>query len=125
MAVKVLKGAFGLGRLAALPRKVLVVVQFTVSIILIIGTTVVYKQIMFAQNRPIGYDRNGLITVPKNDPNYEGKLDVLRRELLNTGAVQDMELSSSPLTEIWNNSSDFDWVGKQPREYSFALTNVS
>jgi ABC-type antimicrobial peptide transport system permease subunit len=80
---------------------------------------------MFAQNRPIGYNRNGLITIPKNDPNYEGKLDLLRSELLNTGMVQDMELSSSPLTEIWNNSSDFDWVGKQSREYSFASTNVS
>jgi putative ABC transport system permease protein len=123
--VKVLKGTIRLGRFAAMPRKVLVVVQFTVSIILIIGTIVVYQQIMFAQDRPIGYNRNGLITIPKNDPNYDGKLDVLRSELLNTGMVQDMELSSSPLTEIWNNSSDFDWVGKQPREYSFACTNVS
>lgn len=123
--VKVLKGAFSLGRFAALPRKVLVVVQFTVSIILIIGTIVVYQQIMFAQDRPIGYNRDGLITIPKNDPNYEGKLDVLRSELLNTGMVQDMELSSSQLTQISNNSSDFDWIGKEPREYSFATTNVS
>ncbi|HRI20252.1 MAG TPA: ABC transporter permease, partial [Panacibacter sp.] len=123
--VKVLKGAFSLGRFAALPRKVLVVVQFTVSIILIIGTIVVYQQIMFAQDRPIGYNRDGLITVPKNDPNYDGKLDVLRSELLNTGMVQDMELSSGPLTQISNNSSDFDWIGKEPREYSFATTNVS
>ncbi|MEP6951143.1 MAG: ABC transporter permease [Ginsengibacter sp.] len=123
--VKVLKSSIRLGRFAALPRKVLVVVQFTVSVILVIGTTIVYKQIMFAQNRPLGYNREGLITIPKNDPNYEGKLDVLRTELLNTGMVASMELSSSPLTEIWNNSSDFDWIGKQPREYSFATANVS
>lgn len=123
--IKVLKGAFSLGRFAALPGKVLVVIQFTVSIILIIGTIIVYQQIMFAQDRPVGYNRNGLITVPKNDPNYNGKLDVLRSGLLNTGMVQDMELSSSPLTEIWNNSSDYNWVGKQPREYSFASTNIS
>jgi putative ABC transport system permease protein len=123
--VKVIKGTFSLGRFAALPRKVLVVVQFTVSVILIIGTIVVYKQIVFAQNRPVGYDTNGLITIPKSDPNYNGKLDVLRTELVNTGVVEDMELSSSPLTEVWNNSSDYDWVGKQPREYSFSSTNVS
>jgi ABC-type antimicrobial peptide transport system permease subunit len=36
-----------------------------------------------------------------------------------------MELSSSPLTQVNNNSSDFDWIGKLPREYSFATTNVS
>jgi len=123
--IKVLKGTIRLGRFASLPRKVLVVVQFTVSVILIIGTIVVYKQIMYAQNRPIGYNREGLITIPKNDPNYEGKLDVLRSELLNTGVVSDMELSSGPLTQISNNSSDFDWIGKQPREYSFATTSVS
>ena len=123
--VKVLKGIIRLGRFAAMPRKVLVVVQFTVSVILIIGTIVVYKQIMFAQNRPIGYNKEGLITIPKNDPNYEGKLDVLRTELLNTGMIEGMELSSGPLTQISNNSSDFDWIGKQSREYSFATTNVS
>ena len=123
--LKVLKGMFSAGRFAAIPRKVLVVVQFTVSVILIIGTMVVYKQIMFAQNRPIGYKKEGLITIPKNDPNYQGKLDVLRRELLNTGTVEGMELSSSPLTQIWNNTSDFDWIGKQPKEYSFATTNIS
>ena len=68
--VKVLKGVTRLGRFAALPRKALVVIQFTVSVILIIGTIVVYRQIMFAQNRPIGYNSAGLITLPKNDPNY-------------------------------------------------------
>ncbi len=123
--VKVLKGTIRLGRFASLPRKALVVLQFTVSVILIIGTIVVYKQIQFAQDRPVGYDRAGLITIPKNDPNYDGKLDLLRNELLNTGMVEGMELSSSSMTEIGNNSSDFDWIGKQPREYSFAMTKVS
>ncbi|MFT3934083.1 MAG: ABC transporter permease [Chitinophagaceae bacterium] len=123
--VKVLKGTVRLGKLASLPRKALVVVQFTVSVILIIGTIVVYKQIQFAQDRPVGYNSAGLVIIPKNDPNYDGKLEVLRKELLNTGMVADMQFSSSPMTAIWNNSSDFDWVGKEPREYSFAVTNVS
>ena len=123
--IKVLKGTLTIGRFASLPRKALVVIQFTVSVILIIGTIVVYKQIQFAQDRPIGYNRAGLISISKNDPNYDGKLDVLRNELLNTGVVEDMQLSSSPMTAVWNNSSDFDWVGKQSREYSFAVTNVS
>ncbi|HZX73164.1 MAG TPA: ABC transporter permease [Cyclobacteriaceae bacterium] len=123
--VKVLKGPILLGKFSTLPRKTLVVVQFTVSIILVIGTMVVYKQIQFAQNRPIGYNSSGLITIPKNDPGYNGKIDVLRTELVNTSVVGAMELSSGPMTQISSNSSDFDWVGKQPREYSFAVTNVS
>ncbi|MVM29090.1 FtsX-like permease family protein [Spirosoma sp. HMF4905] len=129
--VKVLKGpsspgTFRLGRFAALPRKILVVVQFVVSIVLIIGTIVVYKQIQFAQDRPVGYNREGLITIPKNDPKYAGKLDVLRSELLNTGMVAGMELSSSPLTAVRNNMGGFNWKGKDPEiADDFALTDVS
>ena len=52
--VKVLKGTFKAGRAAAIPRKVLVVLQFTVSVALVIGTLVVYRQIQFAKNRPLG-----------------------------------------------------------------------
>lgn len=57
--VKVLKGSFKAGRLAVIPRKVLVVVQFTVSVTLITGTMIVYRQIQFAKDRPIGYARAG------------------------------------------------------------------
>ena len=61
--VKVLKGTFRAGRFAAIPRKVLVVVQFTVSVALTIGTLTVYRQIQYAQSRPVGYGRTGLITI--------------------------------------------------------------
>ena len=61
--LKVLKGTFRVGKLASVPRKVLVVMQFTVSVMLIIGTVIVYQQIQHAKNRPIGYSRNGLINL--------------------------------------------------------------
>jgi putative ABC transport system permease protein len=112
--VKVLKGTFKAGRLAAIPRKALVVVQFSVSAIMIIGTIVVYQQIEFARNRPTGYNRESLITIPLNDPNYKDKYEVFRSELLNTGVVSQMALSNSPLTDIWNSSSGFKWKGKAP-----------
>src|SRR5688572_29348143 len=60
-AVKVLKGTFRAGRFASVPRKVLVVMQFTVSVTLIIGTMLVYQQIQYAKDRPVGYSRDGLI----------------------------------------------------------------
>jgi hypothetical protein len=88
--------------LAALPRKVLVVIQFTVSVVLIIGTVVVFQQVDFARNRPIGYDRQGLITVSMNEADYANKMDVLRTELLASGVVSEVASSSSPLTAIWN-----------------------
>ena len=124
--VKVLKGTIRLGRLAVLPRRVLVVVQFTVSVVLIIGTMVVYQQIEHARNRPIGYNREGLLAISMNDPNYQGKHDILKNELLNTGAVAEMAMSSSPLTAIWNMVNGFTWQGKDPELASnFAISKVT
>jgi len=111
--VKVLKGVFRAGRMASLPRKVLVVVQFTVSIVLIICTIIVYNQLMFAKDRPVGYSRDGLIIVPMQSIDYMGKQDVLRNELKNTGAVTEVAESESPLTGISSNNAGFTWKGKQ------------
>jgi ABC-type antimicrobial peptide transport system permease subunit len=110
--LKVLKGTFKAGRFAAIPRKALVVVQFTVSVTMIIGTLVVYQQIQHAKNRPVGYNKESIITVGLNDPNFKGKYDIFRSELLNTGAVSNIALSNSPLTDVWNSSSGFTWKGK-------------
>src|SRR5664279_2599124 len=76
--VKVLKGTFQAGRFAAVPRKVLVVLQFTVSVILIIGTIVVFRQVQFAKNRPVGYDRNGLVMAPVLTPEIHSHFEAVR-----------------------------------------------
>ncbi|RAJ76653.1 ABC-type antimicrobial peptide transport system permease subunit [Chitinophaga dinghuensis] len=112
--VSVLKGAMRAGKSAAIPRKVLVIVQFTVSVTLIIVTTIVFRQIQFAQNRPIGYDRNGLIMVPMYTHNIHQHFDAVRTELLETGAIKDMAESWSPVTSVWSTNSGFNWVGKDP-----------
>jgi putative ABC transport system permease protein len=112
--VKVLKGTFRAGRFASIPRKVLVVVQFTVSIALIIGTIVIFNQIRYAKNRPIGYDRNGLITVAMNTPDLFGRYNVLRDELLSTGAVVEVSTSSTPATDLNSQNGGFEWEGKDP-----------
>ena len=124
--VKVLKGVIRTGRLAALPRKVLVVVQFTVSVVLIIGTVVVYKQIQFDRHRPVGYDKKSLITLEMDDPNYKGRLDLLRTELLHTGVVEEVAASSSTLTAVNNITSGYEWPGKDSNlDAEFAIRNVT
>ncbi len=112
--VKVLKGTFKTGRLAGLPRKILVVAQFTVSVALIIGTVIVYQQIQYTKNRPAGYDRNGLVMIEMISPDFYGKYDVLRSELKQKGAIVEMAESSSPLTAIWSSNGGFYWEGKDP-----------
>lgn len=112
--VQVLKGTFRLGRFSSLPRKALVIVQFTVSVILIIGTIVVYQQIQHAKNRPIGYERNGLITIPMKTGEVRENFDVFRYELLATGTVSEVALSQNPATGIESTNFGFQWKGKDP-----------
>ncbi len=112
--VKVLKGTFKTGQSTTSFRKALVVVQFTVSVILVIGTIAVEKQIDYSKNRPIGYDMNSLIMVQKTTQDYDGKYNMLRNELINSGAVLEMAESSSPLTDVWSTTGGFEWEGKSP-----------
>ena len=113
--VKVLKGTFKAGRFAAVPRKVLVVLQFTVSVSLIIGTIVVYKQIQFAKNRPVGYTREGVVAIPTYiDSGIHVHFDAVKDELIQAGAILSMTEAGSPTTGIWGSSSGFSWKGKDP-----------
>ncbi|MBD2702315.1 ABC transporter permease [Spirosoma sp. BT702] len=125
-AVKVLKGTFRVGRFASIPRQVLVVVQFTVSVTLIIGTIIVFRQIQHAKDRPVGYDRSGLITVAMNTPELHQHYNALRDALIQTGGVVDMSTSSAPATNLNSQNSGFSWEGKDPNfKESFGTIAVS
>jgi len=113
-AISVLKGTFRTGRFASIPRQVLVVVQFTVSIALIAGTIIVYQQIQYAKNRPVGYSRDGLLMVDIGLPEVNNKYEALHTELKNSGVVTEVARSSSPLTDVWNSNGGFDWQGRDP-----------
>ncbi len=125
-AVRVLKGTFKAGRFAAIPRTVLVVVQFTVSVTLIIGTIVVYRQIQFAKDRPVGYTRAGLIAIPINTSAIHDHIATVSDELLKTGAVVGLSEAEKSTTESGGSSSGFDWPGKDPGlSIDFGVTMVS
>ena len=124
--IKVLKGTFRVGRLAALPRKILVVVQFTVSVVLIIGTIVVYRQIQFAKNRPVGYDRGGLVFITMYSDQIHKHFDAIKTSLLNTGAITEMAESGAPPTGYSGSTSAIEWEGKDPNlSVDFKQNNVS
>jgi len=114
----VLKGFVGAGRWAALPRKVLVVVQFTISISLLIGTVMVYRQLQFAKDRPVGYTREGLITLSIGSPAVLNHFGALQQELIQSGAIRAMAESSSPTTTVRNSMLGYDWEGRDPRSFS-------
>jgi predicted permease len=94
-------------------RKGLVVVQFSISIILIISTIIIYKQINHAKNRSLGYDKENLIYLP-----LQGKLkehfNAVKNYLVQTGVVKDAALSQSTVLQLGSNTGDFQWQGKDP-----------
>jgi ABC-type antimicrobial peptide transport system permease subunit len=110
--VEVLKGTFKAGRYSALPRKVLVVTQFTVSIALIIGTLVVMNQIQFSKDRPVGYNKEGLIQIPVMSTEFIGKKDIMREQFMASGGAIEMAGTSGPMTDVWSNRSGYTWDGK-------------
>jgi len=124
--VSVLKGNFRVSRFASLPRKALVVFQFTVSVMLIVSTVAIYNQLMFVKNRPVGYDREGLVLIRKKSSDFDIKADILKAELKKTGVVSDIAESGGLITQTWSHNIGFNWNGKDPSfEASLATLNVS
>ncbi|WP_316827773.1 ABC transporter permease [Pedobacter miscanthi] len=91
-------------------RQVLVVGQFCFAIILIISTLVIYKQIQYIKNRPVGFDVNALVEMPQ-DGELKTKYELLRSELLKSGAVTSMFQSSVSLSHRGRNFSGIEWEG--------------
>jgi putative ABC transport system permease protein len=124
--VKVLKGTFRVGKLAALPRKALVVVQFSVSVILIIGTIAVFHQIQFVKDRPVGYSRDGLLTVPMQSNNIHTHYEALRTDLLQTGLVDEVAVSRSSIINSGTTNMGYNWKGKDPSlQEEFTVNEVT
>jgi putative ABC transport system permease protein len=113
--VKVLKGSVQMGRWASLPRKVLVVVQFTCSIALIISTVIVYQQIQYVKNRPTGYSADRLMMTDMNS-GLSQKYETLKNDLLASGLVESVASSTSPATQVSSHFALEDWPGKNAGE---------
>ncbi|HLZ16158.1 MAG TPA: ABC transporter permease, partial [Cyclobacteriaceae bacterium] len=124
--ISVLKGTFRAGRFSSVPRKILVVFQFSVSVILIVCTVAIYQQLMFVKNRPVGYSREGLLAIRKKSNEFDTKREVLRAELKKTGAVTEIAESGGDLTGTWSGNGGFNWEGKDPLfDANFSTLNVS
>ena len=122
--VKILKGGGHIGKSASLPRKILVVVQFTFSIGLMIGTIIIYRQIQHGKNRPIGFNNRGLISVISSN-DLVTHFEALRNELLATGAVSSICKSNSPTTQWWSSNGGWEWKGSTPEDKSSIFTTIA
>jgi putative ABC transport system permease protein len=123
--VFVLKGLKVKAGSAGLIRKGLVITQFTVSIVLIVSTIIIFQQIQHVKNRDAGYDKNGLLKI-----SLQGDLgknfEVVKQHLLGTGMIENAALTGYDLLNGGGNWDGFDWKGKTANEkYSITYRNVS
>ena len=111
--IRVLKGTLKFSPAAAWFRKGLVVFQFTLSTVLIIGTIVVSRQVEYIQSENLGYDRENLIYLP-----LEGELvkkySLLKQEILKQPAIRHVTRISQTPTLIENGTQGVEWEGKDP-----------
>jgi len=85
---KSIKGAVRAGRHRHCPRRYWSLYSFTISIMLIIATIVVYRQVQFAKGRPMGYDKESLVQIAMNSPEFDGKFELTRERLKSWGLLQ-------------------------------------
>ena len=117
-----LKGKVKLGKNASTPRKVLVTIQFAVSIILMVGTMVIFQQIKLIKDRELGYTQNNLISVSSSE-DLRNNYDALKTELLASTAVEGVTKSNSEITNITSNNF-LGWPGK-PEDLRVIFTTIT
>jgi len=102
------------------PRKVLVVLQFTFTVILIISTLVVRNQIEYAQNRATGYVRNNLIRVDLVG-DIEKNYPLIKDELLRSGVAVAVSKTMGSVTQIDNRTWGLRWPNENPADTNTAI----
>ena len=118
---KVLKGQQNRGRGAASFRRVLVVVQFSLSILLLIGTVVIFKQLQYLQSADPGYEREQLVSIPIQG-NIMGHYPTIREELMATTSIINVGTTDSPPINIGRSTGSVTWEGKDPDDHILFTT---
>jgi len=113
--VKVLKGSIQLGKQASLPHKILVVLQFSCSIALIVGTVIIYQQINYAKGRSKGYNADQLVMNSTSD-DLNRNYVALKNDLLQSGQVASVTSSASGMLHFPASFTLSGWPGKKADE---------
>lgn len=115
--IKVLKGFTVHSKTSLTTRKVLVVSQFVFASCLIVCTSVIYQQLNYIKNKPIGYDKNNLLQIAvQGSMQSQTKLQLLKDRLLKSGAATHVSLFSMDISEGGNNANNITWPNKNAKE---------
>lgn len=117
--IRALKGGTASVAQGATLRKALVVFQFVISVVLIVSSLVVYKQIDFIQSKSLGYDKeNVIIFSARGIKDY----DVFKDQLGNVPGVINVSTAGESIIEINNQNDSFSWTGKSEESEIYVRT---
>jgi ABC-type antimicrobial peptide transport system permease subunit len=109
--VRILKSSYGAERGGSMFRKVLVVIQFTLSIFLIIGATVIYNQLEFIKNKNLGYDKEHILCIRMKTGLYQN-MAIVAYEMEQNRNITGITLSSNLLSHRESATDRIKWEGK-------------
>jgi len=109
--VRVLKGSLTFSKGATFFRKGLVVFQFTLAVILIVGTIVIYRQVAYIQTKNIGYNRDNLLYIPL-EGDLIAKYQLFKNEASRMPGIQSVSVMKESPTVISHSTDDVRWIGK-------------
>jgi putative ABC transport system permease protein len=119
---KVLKGVFNI-RSGQRFRQVLVVTQFTFTVILVAGSIIIYKQLGFLRDKDLGFDKSQLIYVETGNVSRKNA-QLLMMDLQKQSAITSASSASNSLIDVTNGTIDFEWEGKLPED-KFLITRLN
>jgi putative ABC transport system permease protein len=116
--VKVLKGFSNTGKGSLSIRKLLVVFQFSLSIVMIVGAVIVYSQIQYIKNKPLGFDKNNLVQLTlEGEFTNPSKVEILKAALKKENTIVSATEYVADFTANGGNiTGDFDWPGKNKKD---------
>lgn len=129
--IKVLKGRIQVGKDAGLPRKIMVALQYIISVFLVVGMVIIYEQIQHVKRRDLGYNQENLVMYAFNDE-MEKNYVAIKNELLNSGVVESVTKSNEGIdvdyfTEYveWSSKKTTEKIqfSRVSTEYDFIKTN--
>lgn len=112
--IETLKGKISTNISSVMFRKILVVIQFAFSIVLITGTIVIGNQLHYIQSKQLGYDKENVLTMPMI--HMASHLDAIRADLLKQPGIKNVTWSSGNIVDFHNQTGNNEWDGKQPGE---------
>jgi len=122
--VTVLKGTMSPGSMSKRLRGILVVFQFTVSIIIVIGSIIVYKQLNFMTNKDLGYEKEKLLVIKRADSFWRQR-ESFRTRLLEIPGIQKVGFTSNIPGEFFSNNAFFNDNDPEKKTYLINQGQVS